>query len=173
MAAALVGHILGIAASDMKQSIKYFKGLEHRLEKVVTLEGIDFYNDSKATNVDATIKSILSFSRKIILLLGGRDKGGDFTQLKKPVAARVKKIILLGEAREKIRQALEGTVPIEVAETMQEAVKLGYSTANPGDIVLLAPACTSFDMYQSFEHRGKAFKQEVLSLQEQPARKRD
>ena len=173
MAAALVGHILGIAAFDMKQSIKNFKSLEHRLEKVTTLEGIEFYNDSKATNVDATIKSILSFSRKIILILGGRDKEGDFTQLKNPVAARVKKIILMGEAREKIRQALEGTVPIEIAATMQDAVKRGYTTANSGDIVLLAPACTSFDMYQNYEDRGRAFKQEVLSLQEQSASKRD
>ena len=167
MASALVGHILGLSASQMKPSIKKFKGLEHRLEKVASLEGIEFYNDSKATNVDATIKSILSFTQKIILILGGRDKGGDFTQLLEPVTTRVKKVILLGEAQERIRQALTGSIPIEAASSMQEAVKLGYVSAHPGDVVLLAPACTSFDMYQNYEQRGKAFKEEVHSLREQ------
>jgi len=164
MASALVGYILGVPLFKIKDSIKNFQGLEHRLEKVATFKGIDFYNDSKATNVDATLKSIQSFEQKIILILGGRDKGGDFKKLKKPIKKRVKGIILLGEAKEKIQKALRGTVPITVASSMEEAVRLGYSLAEPGEVVLLAPACTSFDMFQNFEERGMVFKQKVLNL---------
>jgi UDP-N-acetylmuramoylalanine--D-glutamate ligase len=165
MASALVGNILGVPLFNIKDSIKNFQGLEHRLEKVTTFKGIDFYNDSKATNVDATLKSIQSFNRKIILILGGRDKGGDFKKLKKPIKKRAKEVILLGEAREKIQKALKGAVPMKTASSMEEAVGLGYSLAEPGDVVLLAPACTSFDMFQNFEERGTVFKQKVLSLE--------
>jgi UDP-N-acetylmuramoylalanine--D-glutamate ligase len=165
MASALVGNILGVPLFRIKDSIKNFKGLEHRLEKVTTFKGIDFYNDSKATNVDATLKSIQSFDQKIILILGGRDKGGDFKKLKKPIKKRVKEVVLIGEAREKIQKALKGTVPMKMASSMEEAVSLGYSLAEPGDVVLLAPACTSFDMFQNFEERGTVFKQKVLSLE--------
>jgi len=165
MASALVAHILGVPVSRIKESIKKFEGLEHRLEKVSTLEGVDFYNDSKATNIDATLKSIQSFEQKIILILGGRDKGGDFKKLKKPVKERVKEIILLGEAKEKIKSALKNTVPMKIASSMKEAVRLGYSEAKPGEVVLLAPACTSFDMFQNFEERGRVFRQEVRELE--------
>lgn len=165
MASALVGNILGVPLFRIKDSIKNFQGLEHRLEKVTTFKGIDFYNDSKATNVDATLKSIQSFDQKIILILGGRDKGGDFKKLKKPIKKRVKEVVLIGEAREKIQKALKGTVPMKMASSMEEAVSLGYSLAEPGDVVLLAPACTSFDMFQNFEERGTVFKQKVLSLE--------
>jgi len=165
MASALVGNILGVPLFRIKDSIKNFQGLEHRLEKVTTFKGIDFYNDSKATNVDATLKSIQSFDQKIILILGGRDKGGDFKKLKKPIKKRVKEVVLIGEAGEKIQKALKGTVPMKMASSMEEAVSLGYSLAEPGDVVLLAPACTSFDMFQNFEERGMVFKQKVLSLE--------
>lgn len=165
MASALVGNILGVPLFKIKDSIKNFQGLEHRLEKVTTFKGIDFYNDSKATNVDAALKSIQSFDKKIILILGGRDKGGDFKKLKKPIKKSVKEVVLIGEAKEKIQKALKGTVPMKTAISMEEAVSLGYSFAEPGDVVLLAPACTSFDMFQNFEERGKVFKQEVLSLE--------
>lgn len=165
MASALVGNILGVPLFKIKDSIKNFKGLEHRLEKVTTFKGIDFYNDSKATNVDATLKSIQSFDQKIILILGGRDKGGDFKKLKKPIKKRVKEVVLIGEASRKIQKALKGTVPMKMASSMEEAVSLGYSLAEPGDVVLLAPACTSFDMFQNFEERGTVFKQKVLSLE--------
>ena len=166
MASALAGHILGIPLKKIKESVKKFRGLEHRLEIVRNIRGIDFYNDSKATNIDAASKSIQSFNRKIILILGGRDKGGDFVSLRKNIKNRVKKIVLMGEARDKIRKDLRGIVAGETADTMQEAVKLSFNSAEKGDIVLLAPACTSFDMFDSFEHRGKVFKKEVDSLQE-------
>ncbi len=164
MASVLVGHVLGVPLSRMRHSIKHFKGLEHRLEKVLTLKKVDFYNDSKATNVDATLKSIQSFNRKLILILGGRDKGGDFEKLRKSIKEKVKEVILLGEAREKIQRALNSTVPMKIASSMKEAVRLGFSEARPGEAVLLAPACTSFDMFKNFEHRGRAFKKEVLNL---------
>ncbi len=172
MASALVGHILGIPLSRIKEPIKNFRGLEHRLEKVATIRGVDFYDDSKATNVDATSKSIQSFDRKIILILGGRDKGGDFKKLRKPVKENVKRIILLGEAREKIRATLRGIVPMETVSSIEEAVRLGYSRAKPQEVMLLAPACTSFDMFQNFEERGKVFKREVLSLEKELGKER-
>lgn len=166
MSSALIGFVIGIPAPSMRETIKLFKGLEHRLEEVVTLRGVTFYNDSKATNVGATLKSLESFDRKIILILGGRDKGSNFEQLKKPVEERVKKILLMGEAKEKIAHALKNDrgVPMEFVSAMKEAVELGYAAASPGDIVLLAPACTSFDMFQNFEERGRVFKQEVFAL---------
>ncbi|MFB0565678.1 MAG: UDP-N-acetylmuramoyl-L-alanine--D-glutamate ligase [Candidatus Aminicenantaceae bacterium] len=164
MASALTGYIFGVPRSRIRESIKSFKGLEHRLEKVLTLKGIDFYNDSKATNVDASLKSLQSFDKKIILILGGRDKGGHFTKLRKVIKEKVKKIILIGEATEKIRKALNGVVSFNYSSSLKEAVKAGFSEAKPGEVVLLAPACTSFDMFQNFEERGKIFKQEVLNL---------
>lgn len=165
MASALVSHILGMPLSGIKEPIQSFRGLEHRLEKVLTLKGVDFFNDSKATNVDATFKSIQSFNRKIILILGGRDKGGDFRKLREPIKERVKKVILLGEAKEKIRNALKDCVPMETASSLKDAVHASYSEAKPDEVVLLAPACTSFDMFQNFEERGKVFKHEVSVLE--------
>ncbi|NIM92025.1 MAG: UDP-N-acetylmuramoyl-L-alanine--D-glutamate ligase [Candidatus Aminicenantes bacterium] len=165
MASALVGHVFGIPVPRMRESIKTFKGLEHRLEKILTLEGIDFYNDSKATNVDAALKSIQSFDRKIILVMGGRDKGGDFKRLKKVIKEKVKKIILIGEAREKIKEALNGMTEFFDSSSLKEAVDIGFSAAKSGEVVLLAPACTSFDMFKNFEERGRAFKKEVSNLE--------
>jgi len=172
MASALVGHILGIPPSRIKEPIKSFRGLEHRLEKVTSIRGVDFYDDSKATNVDATSKSIQSFDRNIILILGGRDKGGDFKKLRKPVKENVKMIIILGEAKEKIKTALKRIVPMETVSSIEEAVRLGYSRAKPQEVVLLAPACTSFDMFQNFEERGEVFKREVLSLEKEHGKER-
>jgi UDP-N-acetylmuramoylalanine--D-glutamate ligase len=164
MAAALASTLMGISRTGIRSSILGFKGLEHRLERVLSIEGVEFYNDSKATNIDAALKSLASLSRPLVLILGGRDKGGDFTQLRKPIAQRVKRCVLLGEAADVITEALRGTVPMERAVDMRDAVRRAYAAADPGDIVLLAPACTSFDMFQSFEHRGRIFKQEVHRL---------
>jgi UDP-N-acetylmuramoylalanine--D-glutamate ligase len=164
MASTLVGHTMGIPAARIRESIKGFHGLEHRLEKVATIGEIEFYNDSKATNVNASLKSIQSFDQKIILVLGGRDKGGDFKKLRDPVGEKVKKVILIGEARDRIRKALEGSVPMETVSSVREAVRLGYAEAKAGEVVLLAPACTSFDMFQNFEERGTVFKNEVYAL---------
>lgn len=164
MAAALVSHILGVPLVKIRESVESFQGLEHRLEKITTIKGIDFYNDSKATNVDAALKSIQSFDRKIVLILGGRDKGGDFNKLREQFAKKVKHILLIGEAKEKIKRALQGSVPITPVSSLREAVLAGFTRAQAGEVVLLAPACTSFDMFQNFEERGRVFKQEVLSL---------
>jgi len=166
MAAALVGKYFGLPDSRIKNSILTFRGLEHRLEKVTSIDGITFFNDSKATNVDATLKSIQSFEENLILILGGRDKGSDFKQLIPALKNRVKAAILLGEAKEKIQKALAGTVPLHPVSSLVEAVERGYSLARPGDVVLLAPACTSFDMFKNFEERGRRFKEAVLALKE-------
>ncbi len=164
MASALVASLFGVSEKTIKRIIYNFKGLEHRLEKVAEIEGVEFYNDSKATNVDATLKSIQSFDQRIILILGGRDKHGNFTKLREEINKRVKKIILIGEAREKIKKSLENTVSSRYVSSLKEAVKLSFDLADRGDIVLLAPACASFDMFENFEHRGKVFKKEVLKL---------
>lgn len=164
MASALAGHVLGLPSSSIKRSIVDFKGLEHRLEKAGKLDEVVFFNDSKATNVDASLKSIQSFPGSIVLILGGRDKGGDFFPLIEPVQAKVKAVILMGEAADKIQKELKGTVPTTRASDMKEAVKLAYKAASPEGVVLLAPGCTSFDMFQNFEERGEVFKREVQDL---------
>jgi len=164
MAAALVGRSLGVAPGRLRSSIRTFPGLEHRLEKVLTLGGVTFVNDSKATTVDATIKALESFDRKIVLILGGRDKGADFTLLRRPVRKRVRAAVIIGEAGAKIAEALKGTAPIEETSSLRGAVTLAFAAAGPGDVVLLAPACTSFDMFRNFEDRGRAFKREVRRL---------
>jgi UDP-N-acetylmuramoylalanine--D-glutamate ligase len=164
MASALVGHVLGIPASSIKKSIIGFEGLEHRLEKAGKLDQVVFYNDSKATNIDASLKSIQSFSGPIALILGGRDKGGDFVRMRKLIQTKVKVVVLIGEASDKIQESLNGTVPMTKASDMKEAVHLAYSAASPKGVVLLAPGCTSFDMFQNFEERGNVFKREVKTL---------
>jgi UDP-N-acetylmuramoylalanine--D-glutamate ligase len=166
MAAALIGNVLGVPLPSMEDTIRNFSGLEHRLEEVLTLRGVRFINDSKATTVDATIKALQSFDRRIVLILGGRDKGADFRLLRRPAQSSVKKIVLLGEAKAKIAGALRGRVPTAEASSLNEAVRLAFAAASRGEIVLLAPACTSFDMFKNFEARGRAFKREVRRLAE-------
>jgi UDP-N-acetylmuramoylalanine--D-glutamate ligase len=163
-AAALVGDAFGVPARNMRATIREFRGLEHRLESVMTVGGVLFINDSKATTVDATIKALESFDRPIVLILGGKDKGADFTLLRGPVRKRVRKVLVVGASAEKIRAALEGVVPLEKAATFRELVRMGYEAASAGDIVLLAPAATSWDMFDNFEQRGRTFKREVRSL---------
>jgi len=164
MAAAVAGHLLGVPRPVMRRTIRDFRGLEHRLERVLTLRGIEFVNDSKATTVDATIKAIESFDRPIVLILGGKDKGADFTRLRRTVKSRIKKVILVGAAREKIQKALEGTASMEEALSFGEVVPRAFAAASAGDIVLLATACTSWDMFRNFEERGRTFKRNVRRL---------
>jgi UDP-N-acetylmuramoylalanine--D-glutamate ligase len=166
MAAALIGHRLDVPLVRIRKSVKEFHGLEHRLEKVLTLKGVTFINDSKATTVDATIKALQSFPQKIVVILGGKDKGADFTLLRRPMRGRVRKVILIGQAKGKIRAALESFAPLEDAPNLREAVRLGFESASRGEVVLLAPACASFDMFKNFEERGRAFKREVRRLAE-------
>jgi UDP-N-acetylmuramoylalanine--D-glutamate ligase len=165
-AAITVARLVGAAPATVVDAVSRFKGVEHRLELVDEIHGVKFYNDSKATNVDATIKALEAFESGLILILGGKDKGSDYTVLRCLISARVKTIILLGEASAKIRGQLEGTVPIEQANSMREAVDIGFQFARQGDTVLLAPACASFDMFQNFEHRGHVFKEAVQQLKE-------
>ncbi|MBI4469704.1 MAG: UDP-N-acetylmuramoyl-L-alanine--D-glutamate ligase [Acidobacteria bacterium] len=166
----LAGLAAGLAAgagSDcLAEAVRSFKGVEHRLEWVARIDGVDYYNDSKATNVDAVIKALGAFSSGIVLIAGGKDKGGDFAPLRPLVEDRVRRLIVIGAASEKIAEAMAGAVRIERAADMPEAVGRAREAAEPGDIVLLAPACASFDMYENFEHRGRVFKSAVRAIEE-------
>ena len=144
--------------------IRNFKGVEHRIEFVAEINGVKFYNDSKATNVDSTVKSLEAFKGNVIVILGGKDKDSDYTILAPLVRERVKLIVLLGAASEKIAAQLEGTRPMVRATSMQDAVEKSFAAATAGDTVLLAPACASFDMFDNYEHRGRIYKECVKSL---------
>ena len=162
LAACAMAILAGAPPESLEDSIRRFKGVEHRIEWVAELDGVQYFNDSKATNVDATIKSIEAFPGNILLILGGRDKAGDFTVLRTLVQERVKHLVLIGEAAAKIRKALDGAAAMSEANSMEEAVAICRSLARHGDTVLLAPACASFDMFLNYEHRGRAFKEAVL-----------
>ena len=164
LAACAMAILSGADPESLEESIRRFPGVEHRIEFVSTIEGVEYFNDSKATNVDATIKSLEAFTGNILLIAGGRDKGSDFTVLRSPVRERVKHVVTIGEAAEKLRKALADVTDVIAARSMQEAVSICRQLARPGDVVLLAPACASFDMYQDYEHRGRVFKEAVRSL---------
>jgi len=166
LAASAIALAAGVSVESMKGTVRAFRGVEHRLEWVAEIAGVQYFNDSKATNVDATIKSLDAFPRGIHLIAGGRDKGGDFSLLQPMVEERVKHLVVLGEAAGSIREALAGTVEIRNASSLHEAVAFCSRRAVPGDIVLLAPACASFDMFKSYEDRGRIFKEIVLGFQE-------
>jgi UDP-N-acetylmuramoylalanine--D-glutamate ligase len=165
MSALAVGLACGASLHSMRETIRDFKGVEHRLEYVAETDGVQFYNDSKATNVDAAIKALEAFPRGVIVILGGKDKGSDYSPLAPLVRERCEHVILIGSAAEKIAAELENTRPIHRAATMQEAVETGFKLSKPGNIVLLAPACASWDMFDNFEHRGRVFKEAVKSLE--------
>lgn len=164
MAALGVGLAIGIAPESMRRTVAGFTAVEHRLEFSGEIGGVSFYNDSKATNVDAAIKSLAAFPGGITVILGGKDKGSDFTPLRSLVAERCREVILIGSAAAKIEAALSGVRPIHYASSMAAAVRYGFGVSQPGDIVLLAPACASFDMFDNYEHRGRVFKQAVQEL---------
>ncbi len=164
MAALAVGLACGASPDSMRATVRAFRGVEHRLEFVAEIEGIAFYNDSKATNVDAAIKSLEAFPGRVIVILGGKDKGSDYTPLARLVRERCEHVILIGAASDKIASALAGTRPLHRAATMSEAVRRGFELGRRGDTVLLAPACASFDMFDNYEHRGRVFKEAVWSL---------
>jgi UDP-N-acetylmuramoylalanine--D-glutamate ligase len=164
LAASAIALLAGVAPGSLESVVRAFTGVEHRLEWVAEIDGVQYYNDSKATNVDAALKSLEAFPRNILLIAGGRDKGGDFMPLRQLVAQRVKHLILLGEAAGKIRETLADIVETSDAASLPEAVLLAGRKAAPGDIVLLAPACASFDMFQDYEHRGRVFKETVRGM---------
>lgn len=160
----LVGLILDIEASVIQKTIDEFKGLPDRLEHVGDLEGVSFYNDSKATNVDAAVRAVNSFDRPQILIAGGRHKGAEYNPLVKAARGRVKKAVFIGEAKELLAAAFKDVLPFFDVKDMKEAVSVAFSIADRGDVVLLAPACSSFDMFKDYTDRGKAFREAVESL---------
>ena len=169
LAGVCAGALMGCQPEQIRQAIVNFKAVEHRLEFVATIRGVDYFNDSKATNVDATIKALESFPRNIHLILGGKDKGSDYTVLNDLLRERVKRVYTIGAAAEKIESHIKGTVEIVHSETLENAIRRANAVAVAGDIVLLAPACASFDQFQSYNHRGRVFKEVVRSLAGAPA----
>lgn len=164
LASVAVGGICDIPPRLMREVISEFSGIPHRMEFVKEIEGIKFINDSKGTNVGATIKSIESFNEPIILIAGGKDKGNDYLPLKPLIEDRVKFLILIGEAKKKMASVMNGFRNILNAESFEEAVNEAFDKAEKGDVVLLSPACASFDMFRDYEDRGEQFRKIVKSL---------
>ncbi|HTB95641.1 MAG TPA: UDP-N-acetylmuramoyl-L-alanine--D-glutamate ligase [Terracidiphilus sp.] len=161
LAAVCASRLAGVEPAVIRSAIEKFKAVEHRLEYVATINGVEFYNDSKATNVDATMKAVSAFSTPIHLILGGKDKNSDYTQLGPLLRQHVRAVYTIGSAAAKIESHLRGVVSLHSCETLDKAVSAAASAAHPGDVVLLAPACSSFDQFESYEHRGRVFKELV------------
>jgi UDP-N-acetylmuramoylalanine--D-glutamate ligase len=164
LAAACTAMLMGCDSTTIRRAISEFKAVEHRLEYVATIRGVEYYNDSKATNVDATVKAIESFPANIHLILGGKDKGSDYSVLNNLLRERVIAVYTIGTAAEKIGSQIKGATEIVHAENLDTAVNHAAKAAQPGDIVLLAPACASFDQFENYEHRGRTFKEIVKTL---------
>jgi UDP-N-acetylmuramoylalanine--D-glutamate ligase len=167
-AASLAAIAVGGTPKGIQSAVNQFKGLPHRIEYITTLNRVRFFDDSKATNVDAVIRALETFGQPIVLIMGGRDKGGDFHKLLEPVRRHIKKLIVMGEAKEKIKSVLQGVCKesVQTASTMEDAVRSAYQAASPGDIVLLSPACSSFDMYNNYAERGEDFRRTIGNLKE-------
>jgi UDP-N-acetylmuramoylalanine--D-glutamate ligase len=171
MAAATVGRIAGASPPAMTAAVERFSGLEHAMELVAEVSGVRFVNDSKATNVESARRSIESFARGLVPIVGGRFKGGDLRALRQPLEGRAAAVVAIGEARPILREALSGAVDVHDAATLGEAVRRAFELAKPSGVVLLAPACSSFDMFRDYADRGRQFKEEVARLvQEQTTR---
>ncbi|MBC8265944.1 MAG: UDP-N-acetylmuramoyl-L-alanine--D-glutamate ligase [Flavobacteriales bacterium] len=165
MAAAMASRILDVKDGIIKQSMLDFQNIEHRLEYVLTVHGIDFINDSKATNVNATWYALESMTKSVIWIVGGVDKGNDYDEIQEIVKQKVKAIICLGDSNKKIQKYFKKIVSnIETVSSMEEAVRISYQLGDKGDVVLLSPTCASFDMFDNFEHRGQTFKNQVRKL---------
>jgi UDP-N-acetylmuramoylalanine--D-glutamate ligase len=167
LAAVAACRLAGADSVAIARGVRSFAGVEHRLEFVAEIAGVRYYNDSKATNVDATLKALDAFPGRILVILGGKDKGSDYTVLQQPLRDKAILALLIGAAAEKIEKQIAGSVMIECAKTLERAVDIAAHTAQPGDIVLLAPACASFDQFQNYEHRGRVFKELVHALEHQ------
>ncbi|MBN2125920.1 MAG: UDP-N-acetylmuramoyl-L-alanine--D-glutamate ligase, partial [Deltaproteobacteria bacterium] len=164
--AVLAGLLLGLEPLVLQRTIDTFQGLPHRLEWVARIRGVDFYDDSKATNVDAAARSVDSFDRPVILIAGGRHKGADYGPLVEAARGRVKQALFLGESRDLLARAFRDVIPFAFAGTMRDAVSAAFSLSEPEDVVLLAPACSSFDMFSDYARRGAAFKEAVEELED-------
>jgi UDP-N-acetylmuramoylalanine--D-glutamate ligase len=161
LVAAAAARLLGVDAGAVVRGVEEFRGVEHVLEHVATVDGVSFFNDSKATNVAAVTRSLEAFDGRVHVILGGRYKGGDFALLAPRLRARGSRVLAIGEARERIAEALGGEVPVETCASLGEAVERARSGAEAGDTVLLAPGCSSFDMFADYAERGRRFKEEV------------
>jgi len=165
MAAAAAAHLAGVPLETIAAAVKSFPGVEHRIEFVRKLDGVDFYNDSKATNVDATQKAIDAFPGGLWIILGGKDKGSDYTVLREPLRQKAKAVLLVGAAAPKIKAHLGDAVRLIEAGTIADAVRAAWREAAAGDTILLAPACASFDQFTGYEQRGRVFKELVRALE--------
>jgi UDP-N-acetylmuramoylalanine--D-glutamate ligase len=161
LAAACAAHLAGAGLDAIRRGVMSFPGVEHRIEYVATRRGVAYYNDSKATNVDATIKALESFEGGLWVILGGKDKGGDYTPLRSLLGGRARAALLIGAAADKIQSQIAGAAPVVRCGTLAAALEHARDHASPGDTVLLAPACASFDQFSSYEHRGRVFKEIV------------
>lgn len=170
VAAAAVASIAGVDPDAMTRAVEQFTGLEHALEPVAEVGGVRFVNDSKATNVEAALRAIQSFDPGLVVVLGGRFKGGDFGDLRNALRERRASVVAIGEAAPLVRESLAAAVPVHFASDMGGAVRTAFALASPGETVLLAPACSSFDMFRDYAERGRVFKSEVAKLHDEWAR---
>jgi UDP-N-acetylmuramoylalanine--D-glutamate ligase len=166
LAAAAAARLLGVPADAIARAVRGFRGVPHVLELVATIDGVDWYDDSKATNVEAARRSLEAFDRPVLVVLGGRYKGGDFAELAPELRRHGRRVLAIGEARERVAAALGGVVPVDACESLREAAERARAAARPGDVVLLAPACSSFDMFADYADRGRRWKAEVRRLGE-------
>jgi UDP-N-acetylmuramoylalanine--D-glutamate ligase len=166
LASIVAAHLAGAPARAIAKGVRSFSGVEHRLEFVAEMGGVRYYNDSKATNTDATRKALEAFPGRVLIILGGKDKGSDYTVLQPSLRERAILALLIGAASEKIEKQIAGSVAIERAGTLERAVEIASEAARPGDVVLLAPACASFDQFENYEHRGRVFKELVHQLEQ-------
>jgi UDP-N-acetylmuramoylalanine--D-glutamate ligase len=166
MVATLIGVMKGVPDSDIREAIVDFEGIEHRLEEVRRLDGVLYVNDSKATTVDSLMFALRSFHEPVVLIAGGKDKGGDFRRVNPLLKEKVRAVVLIGQAAERMAEAWKGVVPLHRATSLPEAVQQARQIARPGEVVLLSPACSSFDMFRDYEDRGRQFKEIVQKLPE-------
>ncbi|MBE3072581.1 MAG: UDP-N-acetylmuramoyl-L-alanine--D-glutamate ligase, partial [Acidobacteria bacterium] len=164
LAAAAAARLAGVSPEAMTAAVEGFTGLEHTLEPVAEIAGVRFVNDTKATNIEAARRSIESFEGGVVPIIGGRFKGGDFRDLRAAVARRVTAVVAIGESRGLVREALGDVVPVTDALSMADAIRAAFAAAAPGGTVVLAPACSSFDMFTDYAERGRVFKEEVARL---------
>jgi UDP-N-acetylmuramoylalanine--D-glutamate ligase len=164
MAASVAGATMDIRKSKIREAVETFENLEHRSETVATVRGVEFINDSKATNVNSTWYALESMTKPTVLILGGVDKGNDYSLIKDLVKEKVKAIVCMGIDNTKIHEAFDGVVKLINTGSAENAVQAAYELAAPGDVVLLSPACASFDLFKNYEDRGIQFKEAVKNL---------
>jgi UDP-N-acetylmuramoylalanine--D-glutamate ligase len=165
MAALLVAHDLGVSVENMEKGLDTFTALPHRMQFVTRIKGVDYYDDSKGTNVGAVVEALRGLDQPVVLILGGRDKNSDFRILNQPIKEKARAVIILGEAKEAIHRAVTGVAPTYLVHDLKEAVRTSCELAQEGDAVLLSPACASFDMFQNYAHRGRVFQELVRELE--------